>query len=321
MVKLKGLTHMNFKIKSSFKKLIFLILLLILSATLLFSLEISLKGGIDNTYMKPKSVEPVIDDGLAETFDIPLSLLILANVKISGKFGNKFNFFAEYDMDQVRVHTLSGGLGYALGHFDIGLGFFLDAPLLRLDALDPGLSGSIGMHWTKAFFFKATAGSSLDMLELLKGSSNRFFILGEIGFWIPHIYTVFRYYREDYQEMLDDKIEIAQLRSIYSMRTEFFSKNVPFRVAVMASYRALNRSITAGNNGSQKEDPKLGMFIFGLGLTFELSKYLSFGFDAELNVNFDNLDFGNFDFKDPNGFLSRYRVFGGFTFSYPERDY
>lgn len=276
--------------------------ILLLAPTLAFPIDVTIQGGLDNASYDPNDHELIRNDVFTP---VPLPI---ASLDISGEFAGMYDFSFKYDWDTIWRNTIYGDVGYQFGPITFGLGFFLGGGDWEMEVLDAGFIGRGGVEFPEIFFVSASIGSSVGgSMESVANSTRQLFSV-KAGYWLPHIYTVFELSNTNYIEQVTEYSRIETTRLRYQLRTELYSKNVPYRIIIDLGLQTLSRSVYETGLGTM-EDLEINMFFPGFGFVFQFSRWWSWFFEAELPANID-------DFSTLGKY---YRGWTGFTFQYPQR--
>ncbi|GHV83801.1 hypothetical protein AGMMS50212_11410 [Spirochaetia bacterium] len=276
----------------------FIIIVFLLSVPL-YAREVTILGGIDNSSFSPFQHSRV-------GTEFKPSLAPFAKLRIfsefDGPYNGVFSYSINYDYDPMFRSVISGRTAYNFGHLFLGFGVFIGFDDFAIKAVDVGFSGHFGFFYPDAWFLALSAGSSV--LGQVYGDENvsRLLIGAQFGFWLPHIFSIFEFTYKDYAEQSNANLKVETTRMRFQLRSETYSKNVPYRIVLMAGYQILTRTTT---DGGYREEPQIKPVLVGGGFNIELSKTVRWHIEAEIPIDLEK-------FAD-TGYL--YKFWTGFTYT------
>ncbi|MDR2097496.1 MAG: hypothetical protein LBP37_03150 [Spirochaetaceae bacterium] len=259
-----------------------------------FGWDLTFGGGVDYSSYSTKNKSYAGSDFKPD-------ILPLYFTEFKDDFAIAYSYNIGLGFDTIWRNMFECGVSYSFGHINLGMGFFIGESDLTFNALDIGVSGRAGFKLEGLFFANAGLAASQGSNSLAE--RKRYSV--QAGFWLPHILITADFEMRTYTEELSGTLNLYAGRTLVRVKTEIFSKNVPYRLAFTAGWEDLSRRL---ENGAVLEDVSFKQFFAGMHFFNQPGKTFAWFIEGEVPLNFD-------DFSDIKVF---YRAAMGLIFSYPE---
>jgi hypothetical protein len=212
--------------------------------------------------------------------------------------------FTRDDILRMLTYTL---VQYQLDYFRLGLGAFFGTFNSTTELLKSGITMSIGLEVPGVVFARLRADSSIGGRLVETGDFLQERTDVSVGFYVPNVICSLNLETRSFTQK-QDAAEVVDSLTFYSLKTDIFQKNLPFRVVLTFGYQTLAKKFI---DGVTNPTNTLNSIILGtdfhvrvsesLALEFALdSSIYSFGQDQLLGIS--NPGPGGYLFRASTGF-------------------
>jgi len=295
------------------KKILFITLIFILTFPL-FSLDLTLSGGIGDLAFDSGRTEALtaIPDGQFKPTFFPLIL-----TKLRGEYGN-FSYNIGFERDPIMRNMLFANVKADFEYFFLEagpiLGLFNSSELL----VSPGASIGLGFSIPGIIFAEASGLSTLGIL--METTGNYFQRSGDLsaGFWVPYVVCSFNVNVRDYTVREQANLLIEDTSTRYFFRADVYTKNIPYTIRLDLGFQDLSRSYTSQkidgvNIVRETQTDEFKSIFVGLEGSYTVNPELTIFLGGEMPV----YSWGVRPMKDPPKSSFLFRAWTGFTWTLP----
>jgi hypothetical protein len=220
------------------KKLLMAASLALVFSGLVFSLELSFRGGAGNIGFNPDLRGPLGPAGdIFDNYVYPYGEL-----GVDGSFSELIGYRAVLVRDPILRNQVTGEVEVRLGFLNFSVGPVISLFNTGETPISPGISGRLELQFPGIIFGSLAASSNFGTALVNTGD----FLVqsGEasLGFWVPNAVCALQVNTRSFTERIGGNLLIKDDLTRYQFRADVFSKNAPYTIRVDLGYQSLKRS-------------------------------------------------------------------------------
>lgn len=258
------------------KKIVLGTILLVLTTVCAMALEIGLEGSVSNLNFDP-------DRDPAETgFDphyLPIGFSLYGRHRFDDASGMEVGFVS----DRIIKNILYGTFSYSGSYYTLSVGPFLGLFNTSSMIINPGVKASVKLQIPGRLFFLLESGRTLNLLNIFSGRELSGVVSGtgdylqednnvSFGFYAGSTIVSFLIRSRLYTENTADYGVVTDSLTDYSLITDIFQKNSPFKVMISFTYRSLAKVF---EDAIPKAEHTVGSLVLGTRLDYEIRRDIS----------------------------------------------
>lgn len=263
---------MKSKISRTWMFLLFLFLFAVTSVAT-FGIEVGAMFNVGNLVFKPTRLSS--DTSFAGTY-YPWGVSLFGSEQVSDNLSVSTGLYNDTVLRNIVYSTIT----YQGNYFSVGagplLGFFNSA----VTPLNPGITASVKVQIPGVIFLSYRGDSSLGSSLVQAGDYVQKRSDISFGYYVPNAIVSLNILSRAYTEKTSAGDTIDQLIE-YSLKTDIYQKNVPYRILLTFGYQTLSKTFVEGTTTTIDQ---LGSLIVGTRLEFHMFDFLTFVTDLKSSV-------------------------------------
>jgi hypothetical protein len=225
------------------KKLLIAASLGLVFSGLVFSLELTFRGGAGNVGFNPDLRSPLGPaGGVFDNYVYPYGEL-----GVDGSFSELIGYHAVLIRDPILRNRVTGEVEIRLSFLRLSVGPVISPFNTGETPISPGVSGRLELQFPGIVFGSLAASSNFGTALVNTGDFLQQSGEAALGFWVPNAVCAFQASTRSFTERISRALVIKDELTRYQFRADVFSKNVPYTIRVDLGYQSLKRSYSGGS--------------------------------------------------------------------------
>ena len=221
--------------------------------------------------------------------------------------------FSRDDILRLLAYTL---FEYQLDYFNLGLGTFLGTFNSTSQLLKSGITMSVGLELPGIVFARLRSDNSIGGRLVETGDYLQERTEVSLGFYVPNVICSLNLESRTFTQM-KDSAEVVDRLTVYSLKTDIFQKNLPFRVLLTFGYQSMVKKFIDSSVSPPTKTNTLNSIILGFDAHINASRFLVLTFSLDNSVySFGQDQLLGISNPGPGGYL--FRASAGFIIDFAQ---